>query len=94
MPTAHDVRDRLDQPGSCSPSCRLQQPNSARANRVIPVGTIGEATSLRDSNLQAQACNVVKQIETPRLPDPIMRRPGADPAAPLGGTFLRRAQAR
>jgi hypothetical protein len=39
---------------------------------------MGEAISLRVANMQAQACNVVKQIETPRLPDPIMRWPGAD----------------
>jgi len=39
---------------------------------------MGKAISLRVSNLRAKACKVVKQIETPRLSDPIMRRPRAD----------------
>ena len=39
---------------------------------------MGEAISLRVPNLRAQARKVVKQIETPRPPDPIMRRPCAD----------------
>ena len=39
---------------------------------------MGEAISLRVSNLPAKARKVVKQIETPRLSDPIMRRPRAD----------------
>jgi hypothetical protein len=42
------------------------------------VGTTGKAISLRVQSLQVNAFNVVKQIETPRLPDPIMRRPCAD----------------
>jgi hypothetical protein len=45
---------------------------------MVPVGTMGEAISLRVSNLGAQARKVVKQIETPRPPNPIMRRPCAD----------------
>ena len=49
-----------------------------RANRIVPVGTMGEAISLRVPNLQAHARKVVTQIETPRSPDPIMRRPCAD----------------
>ena len=47
-------------------------------NRIVPVGTMGEAISLRVPNLRAKARKVVKQIETPRPPDPIMRRPCAD----------------
>jgi hypothetical protein len=39
---------------------------------------MGEVISLRVPNLQVQAGKVVKQIETPRSPDPIMRRPCAD----------------
>jgi hypothetical protein len=39
---------------------------------------MGKVISLRVSNLPAKACKVVKQIETPRLSDPIMRRPHAD----------------
>ncbi len=39
---------------------------------------MGKVISLRVSNLPAKACKVVKQIETPRLSDPIMRRPRAD----------------
>ena len=42
------------------------------------MGTKGKAISLRDQSLRAYACKVVKQIETLRLPDPIMRRPRAD----------------
>lgn len=37
-----------------------------------------EAISLRVPSLRARARKVVKQIETPRPPDPIMRRPCAD----------------
>jgi hypothetical protein len=47
-------------------------------NRIVPVGTKGKAISLRTSNLWAQDRKVAKQIETPRSPDPIMRRPRAD----------------
>jgi hypothetical protein len=43
-----------------------------------PVGTIGRAISLRVRSPKAQAIEVVKQIGTPYLPDPIMRRPRAD----------------
>ena len=46
--------------------------------RIVPVGTMGEAISLRVPNRSASADQVVKQIETPRSPDPIMRRPRAD----------------
>jgi hypothetical protein len=46
------------------------------AESVVPVGTKGKAISLRVWSLPAQAVKVVKQIETPYLPDPIMRRPG------------------
>ena len=46
--------------------------------QIVPVGTIGEAISSRVQSLSVQAGKVVKQIETPRLPDPIMRRPRAD----------------
>jgi len=42
------------------------------------LGTTGKAISLRVSNLPAKARKVVKQIETPCLSDPIMRRPRAD----------------
>ena len=47
-------------------------------NRIVPVGTMGQAISLRASSLRTKARKVVKQIETPRSPDPIMRRPCAD----------------
>ncbi|HEY9536863.1 MAG TPA: hypothetical protein VIS03_04650 [Kiloniellaceae bacterium] len=47
-------------------------------NRIVPVGTTGQATSLRVQSLRALARKVVKQIEAPRSPDPIMRRPCAD----------------
>jgi len=46
-------------------------------SRIVPVGTIGKAISLRVQSLQANARKVVRQIETPRFPDPIMRRPPA-----------------
>ena len=39
---------------------------------------MGKAISLRVRSLKARACKVVKQIETPRSPDPIMRRPRVD----------------
>ena len=39
---------------------------------------MGEAISLRVPNRSASADQVVKQIETPRSPAPIMRRPRAD----------------
>src|SRR3546814_18872656 len=47
-------------------------------NRCVPVGTAGQATSLRVQSWRALARKVVKQIEAPRSPDPIMRRPCAD----------------
>jgi hypothetical protein len=50
----------------------------ARAIRIVPVGTIDKVISLRVQSLPAQAGEVVKQIETPRFPGPIMRRPDAD----------------
>src|SRR3546814_7074913 len=49
-----------------------------RVNRIVPVGTTGQATSLRVQSLRALARKVVKQLEAPRSPDPIMRRPCAD----------------
>ena len=39
---------------------------------------MSEAISLRVPNLQAKVRKVVRQIETSRSPDPIMRRPCAD----------------
>ena len=39
---------------------------------------MGKTISLRTPSLQAKVCKVVKQIETSRSPDPIMRRPCAD----------------
>jgi len=51
----------------------------ARANQVVPVGTMGKAIPLRVSILPAGARKVVKQIGTPRSPDPIMRRPPRRP---------------
>jgi hypothetical protein len=41
------------------------------------VGTMGKVISFRVLNLR-RTLKVVKQIETPCLPDPIMRRPRAD----------------
>jgi hypothetical protein len=35
---------------------------------------MGKAIPVTAPNLRPQACKVVYQIETPRLPDPIMRR--------------------
>ena len=49
-----------------------------RVSRIVPVGTMGEAISLRVPNLPAKVRKVVRQIETSRSPDPIMRRPCAD----------------
>ena len=46
-----------------------------RVNRIVPVGTMGQAISLRVWSLRVQARKVAKQIETPCPPDPIMRRP-------------------
>jgi hypothetical protein len=54
------------------------QTSPARVTRIVPVGTMGEAISLRVPNRSASADQVVKQIETRRSPDPIMRRPRAD----------------
>jgi hypothetical protein len=42
------------------------------------VGTMVETNSLAGLNLQVHACKVAPQIETPRPPDPIMRRLYAD----------------
>ena len=47
-------------------------------NRIVPAGTRGKAISLSVPNRRVQTRKVVKQIETPCSPDPIMRRPGAD----------------
>ena len=48
-----------------------------RVIRIVPVGTMGKAISLRGQIL-GHTPKVVRQIETPRSPDPIMRRPSAD----------------
>ena len=45
---------------------------------IFPVGTMGGPISLRVPSLPAKARKVAIQIETPRLPNPIMRRPRAD----------------
>ena len=51
-----------------------------RVNRIVPVGTMGEAIPLRTRSQQgSNAPKVVKQIGTPRSPDPIMRRPARRP---------------
>ena len=47
-------------------------------SRVVPVGTMDEAISLRVRNRWQQCLQVAGQIETPRPPDPILRRPCAD----------------
>ena len=47
-------------------------------SRVVPVGTMGEVISLRVRNRRQRCLQVAGQIETPRPPDPIMRRPCAD----------------
>ena len=44
---------------------------------IVPVGTMGKAISLAGTIL-AEFSKVVQQIETPRSPDPIMRRLRAD----------------
>ena len=64
-----------------------------RVNRIVPVGTMGEAISLRVPNRRAKARKVVGQIETSRSPDPIMRRPCADreeKRGPAGATDWKR----
>ena len=53
-------------------------PSPERVTQIVPVGTMGKVISLRVLSLWSQARKVVKQIETPRPPDPIMRRPCAD----------------
>lgn len=45
--------------------------------RIVPVGTMGKAISLAGTIL-GEFSKVVQQIETPRSPDPIMRRLRAD----------------
>lgn len=47
-------------------------------NRIVPVGTMGKAISLRVQSLAGSTRKVVKQIETPCLPNPSMRRLYAD----------------
>ena len=42
------------------------------------MGTMGEVISLRVRNRGQRCLQVVGQIETPRPPDPILRRPRAD----------------
>jgi hypothetical protein len=56
-----------------------------RANRIVPVGTMGAAISLRVQSLRASSQGRGK-IETPRSPDPIMRRPCADREEKRGPT--------
>ena len=58
-------------------SYALADPPSAErmVRPLYPVGTKDKAISLRVQSLAAQAVKVVIQIETPYLPDPIMRRP-------------------
>ena len=54
-------------------------PPEQRRNRVVPVGTMGEAITLRVRGRRAAVPpKVAGQIETPRPPDPIMRRSRAD----------------
>ena len=79
-----------------------QRPDSAapdttnspgRVSRIVPVGTMSEAISLRVPNLQAKVRKVVRQIETSRSPHPIMRRPCADreeKRGPAGATDSQR----
>jgi hypothetical protein len=55
---------------------------------------MGGAISLRVQSLRANR-KVVEQIETPRSPDPIMRRPCADreeKRGPTGSTYPARKQ--
>ena len=47
-------------------------------SRVVPVGTMDEVISLRVRNRRQRCLQVAGQIETPRPPDPILRRPCAD----------------
>ena len=47
-------------------------------SRVVPVGTMGEVISLSVRNRRRPYLQVAGQIETPRPPDPILRRPRAD----------------
>jgi hypothetical protein len=54
-----------------------QEEFAREGERIVPVGTKGNAISLRVSS-EENACKIVKQIETPRLTDPVMLRPGAD----------------
>jgi len=61
-----------------SANCRPGENSPARANRIVPAGTMSEAISLRTPSLRTKARKVVKQIERSRSPDPIMRRPCAD----------------
>jgi len=42
------------------------------------MGTMGAAIPLRVSTVATSFADAVKQIGTPRSPDPIMRRPRAD----------------
>ena len=65
-----------------------------RANRIVPVGTMGAAISLRVQSLRAGPQGRGK-IETPRSPDPIMRRPCADreeKRGPTGSTYRQKKQ--
>src|SRR3546814_2238526 len=51
-------------------------PKSTRTDTLFPYTSLFR--SLRVQSLRALARKVVKQIEAPRSPDPIMRRPCAD----------------
>ncbi|KXF74826.1 hypothetical protein ATN84_21580 [Paramesorhizobium deserti] len=48
-----------------------------RAIRIVSVRTMGKAISLAGT-IPGEFSKAVQQIETPRSPDPIMRRPRAD----------------
>lgn len=51
--------------GACNGMKSEKKEPSQDLNRIVPVGTMGRAISLRVSSREAQACKVVKQIETP-----------------------------
>lgn len=56
---------------------RTQTVVRPRVIRIVPVGTMGKAISLAGTIL-GEFSKVVQQIETPRSPDPIVRRLRAD----------------
>jgi hypothetical protein len=51
---------------------------SYRAAEIVPMGTMGVAIPLRVLVAATRVADAVRQIGTPRSPDPIMRRPRAD----------------